>query len=145
MITIMKIINAVNKMLYQAYPDSDFHIQEIPEGFKRPSFFIDLISDSSKDNNILLTDDKVNIQVVYFAPENEHKIRLKENQLEVYSNIKSLFKKGFVQVEDRAVKIENLEGAPRDNEVYLTIDFSFTEEKPQESQEYDLIGEIKFK
>lgn len=145
MITVLKVINAVNKLLFGHYPECDFHIQNIPEGFKRPAFFIDLVTDSSKDNNTILTDEKISLQVVYFAPVDGHQIRQKENQLEAYSNMKALFKKGYIQVEDRALRITNLEGGPRDNEVYLTIDVAFADDRPQDSESYDTVGEVKLK
>jgi hypothetical protein len=145
MITIQNIIDEINGLILSKFPASTFYIQNIPEGFERPSFFIELISSGSEDNNISITEEEMSIQIVYFAPVDDYYIADSKNQYLVSDTVKNIFRKGYINVGDRAVKITKTTGGPRDNEVYISINLQYFEDRPMDTEVYELIGKVNIK
>lgn len=145
--TIEKVVNAIKNLLYLRYPEAGFYIQNIPQGFERPSFYVGMVSGSSADLNNALTREKLSIRIAYFAPLNEHQMPEGENQLTVCQEVKDIFRRRFLQVEDRALEVSGLSMEIRENELYLVVDFEYLEERPQdENQEnYELMQKIILK
>jgi hypothetical protein len=129
MINALKIIDEVNRLIVEKYPDCTVYINNMPEGFERPSFFIDLIFDSSSSNNRALTDERVSLQLVYFSPVNGHFLSDATSKLAVHSELKNMFQAGFIKVDDRAIKITSYQSVPRDNEVYGTLDLEYVDDR----------------
>jgi hypothetical protein len=145
MITISKIIDRVNELILQKYPSHTFYIEDIPEGFERPSFFIEQVVGGTSDVNKTIVGEDVSIQIVYFAPVDDYYLTDAPTRLQVSENIKDIFRKGYIAVEDRAIKVTELTGGSRNNEVYLSVSFGYQETRPADPENYDLMGEINFK
>jgi hypothetical protein len=133
LITTQKIIDTVNQLLVNQYPTFTVYIQKVPEGFERPSFFIQQVTEDSSDFSVSLTNENLILQLVYFAPVSDYYIEDELNQLTVHGMLKIIFNKGFINVEDRAIKIKNNQGFTRDNEAYRTLEFDYIEGRPTDS------------
>lgn len=145
MITIQKVIDSINDILYALYPTYMCYIQDIPKDFERPSFFIQFVTDGSTDMSRAVTEEEITIEVVYFAPVNDFQIAEKTDALSMYQRVKDIFRKGFIPVEDRAVKVSGLNGETRGNEIYLVIDFTYFEDRPQEAENYQTMQDLQIR
>lgn len=145
MITILNIIDAINDLLLTKYPEYTHYIEEIPQGFERPSFYIQAVTDSWQDANRATTIENPSFQVVYFANVDAHNLSSVSERLGVYSAVKNLFKPGYVMTEGKAIKLaENgFKGEIRDNEVFFTLDFEYFEDRPRNEVDYPLAAEVK--
>jgi hypothetical protein len=146
MITNQKIIDELNHLLVENYPDYTVYINKVLDGFERPSFFIEYVMDDSGEENKNITEEKLLLQLIYFGNEDEYgEVDSIEQQL-VLNKLKGLFKLGFIKVEDRAIRIK-ASGKLVDGEIGLSLTFSYYEQKTEEdpSTQHELMGEIKFK
>lgn len=145
MITVKMIADSIKDMLYQLYPSCTFYIQGIPEGFQRPSFHIYLDNDRSEDGNRLLTHEKTSLGIKYYPPV-EGSIPPELEHIIVYSSIKDTFRKGFVDVGDRKLKVSLLRGGKQDdNCLFIVVKLEYSEERPMNEPAYDLMEEINIK
>jgi hypothetical protein len=147
MITNQKIIDEVNKLLVQEYPQYPVYINKVPNNFERPSFFIKFIIESSEDVNRSVSAESVYLQLIYFANEDEYGITDSIEQQEGLRKLKTIFSAGYIRVEDRAVKVKAT-GKTVDGEIALDMAFSYYEEKvllDQIETQHELIGDISIK
>lgn len=144
MITIEDIMDAINISLLSAYPEHGFFIENIPQNFKRPSFFIQLISDTWEDSNRAATKERASFQIIYFGTQNAHGITGTAEKLSVYETVKGLFKNGFILVKNQAVKLsEKGFGAElRENEINFTVDFEYFNLREENTQNLQKAKEI---
>lgn len=61
----------------------------------------------------------------------------------MYDTLKGIFKKGYFFVGDRAVKIIQLTGAPRNSEIYLTLNLTITEQKQDDVQAAQVATDVQ--
>jgi hypothetical protein len=134
MITNQKIIDEVNRLLVEIYPNYTVYINQVKDGFERPSFFIEFIIDNSSEINKNTTDESLFLQLTYFAKEDKFGLVDSIEQQEVLIKLKNLFKKGYITVEDRAIRV-NASGITVDGEIGLNLKFSYFEDRP--STDYD--------
>lgn len=143
MITTQKIVDKVNDLLYSANPTCFFYIQTPPQDFKRPAIYIEITSQSSDDNNFSYVDEEITLQIVYFGIRDNAHISSKSNLVTTLDTIKNVFKGGHIVVDDRTVKVVSISGAPQDNEIYISVSFSYTEDRPITAPTYIPATEIK--
>ena len=98
------------------------------EGFDRPSFFIDFITDNKDILSQEVYEKDYQLQIVYFAPVDDYHNIDKDNQYSTYDALCKLFEKPYFLMGNRAVKITNFTGGPRDAEIYLTLTLSITDQ-----------------
>ncbi|AKN32380.1 hypothetical protein Ccar_16530 [Clostridium carboxidivorans P7] len=121
-----EVFNAVRREIANQYTGIPIYIKNTGGKFKRPSFFVGFAGDNTTDLSKLTYKSTVLIQVVFFAELDFYKNIDKSKQLEEYEKLKNIFqKKGYLQVGDRCPTINSLDGGPRDNEIYLTIDLDW--------------------
>ena len=126
---ISEILTAISTLIAQNN-DATIHYNNLGEGFERPSFFISQINATTEDLNREVINNNIFIQIVYFAPFiDDYKNVDGLNQYAMYDTLKTIFKKGYFYVGDRATKITQLTGGPRDAEIYLTLNCTITELK----------------
>jgi hypothetical protein len=124
---ITEIIDAISTAIAQKN-DSIIYLNNQPEGFERPSFFISQITYGNEIYNKSVMNNNIFIQIVYFAPyADDYNSVDVVNQYEVFDTLKDIFKSKYIKVVDRAAKITQMTGAPRDAEIYLTLNISLTE------------------
>lgn len=125
---INEIITAISTLIAQK-TDPPIYLSDQGEDFKRPSFFISQINSGTKDLNKFVMDNNIFIQIVYYAPWDDHNNVDAVDQYNTSDMIKEIFKVGYFMVGDRAVKVPQITGGPRDAEVYITLNLTLTEGK----------------
>jgi hypothetical protein len=138
----MEIITAISTLIAQKN-DLTIYIQNVGEGFERPSFLISHINSATNDLNREVIDNNIFIQIVYYAPWDEYENVDAVNQYTMHDTLKGIFKKGYFFVGDRAVKITQLTGGPRDAEIYLTLNLTITEQKQDDVQPAQVATDVQ--
>ena len=143
MITTQKIIDFVNVLLYEKHPECTVYIQTLPKDYRKPAICIEVTSQGSEDNNISLIDEEVTLQIIYsMTPDNKH-ISTKTSLIAVSDSIKSVFKFGYITVENRTLRISSLTGGPGDNDIYISVTFNYIQERPVIEASYVVASEVK--
>lgn len=144
MITVEDIMDAINISLLAAFPEHSFFIENIPQNFKRPSFYIQLISDTWEDSNRAATKERASFQIIYFGTQNAHGITGSAEKSSVYETVKGLFKNGFIRVKNQVVKLseKGFRAELRQNEVNFTVDFEYFNLKEDNTQNLQKAKEI---
>jgi len=143
LITTQKIIDFVNVLLYEKHPECTVYIQTLPKDYRKPAICIEVTSQGSEDNNISLIDEEVTLQIIYsMTPDNKH-ISTKTSLIAVSDSIKSVFKFGYITVENRTLRISSLTGGPGDNDIYISVTFNYIQERPVIEASYVVASEVK--
>lgn len=136
------IIDAISDKIAALYPDLYVYIDNIPEGFERPSFFVEFIQETSSPMNATTYLREISIQITYFGPlDNYYNVDV-PTQYAVYEVIRTAFSGNtYIQVGDRAVKIAKFTGSNKNHEVFFEIDLETTDSNiPVDTSQ--LMGEI---
>jgi len=114
----------------------------MPGEFARPSFFLDLVAASEEDlcRDYYLA--AMTWQIVYFAPRSNAGYAETFNQVEVAGRLKKTLMDSMVILGPSGVMyhIENLEGGPRESEVYITV--RITAEVVRHSKQHEIAEEL---
>lgn len=142
---IMEIITAISTLIAQKN-DSIVYLNNLGEGFERPSFFISQINAGTTDLNKFTLDNNIFIQIVYYAPYiDDYKNVDATDQYNVSDMLKEIFKIGYFMVGDRAVKVPQITGGPRNAEVYITLNLTLTEDKQPPKEQLPMIQKFNFR
>lgn len=145
MINFIKIQDKINELLVKLYPDFTVYINQVPQNFERPSFCIDFVSNTVDDNNKELVKEIDYFTITYFAEVNEYYNTDKFNLQNVLLGVLNIFRNGFIEVDDRAVKVKASKGGFNDNEVYIDLQFEYYDnrvEKTEEEEEYEIMRKV---
>jgi hypothetical protein len=145
-------LDAIRQFLKTTVPAiTKTYIQTVPAGFKRPSFLVDYVTDSTEDLNRDMYQERITWQVVYFAPRDSDGIRLRFNQITISDQLKEALRNAMTLTSPELTEgeevirpaviyhIRDVEGGPRDDEVYMTVQLEAEFTRPR--QAYDLMQE----
>ena len=144
MLGISKVIVAIKKKLKKAFPKIEVQMQDIEEGFKRPSFFIELANIKSKDFMKNFKDNSLTVRIIYF-PSHPHK-----NQLELLKMMDELDK---IFIEDNILELDvdfrtEIYEADKnivDKVLHYNFDIYFSEQYIKEMIEIEMMENLEFK
>ena len=123
---IFDVLQSICDHVKSQFPTNSIYIMQVPQGFKRPSFYVNLVGFSDMD----LCKDGLRRQavfeVVHFAQQDAKGVVNPVIQLAAYEQLMQVFQKQSLPVKDRFLKITRVDGSTRDSEVYLTISFEYT-------------------
>lgn len=145
MLDSIKIQDAINRILVEQYPSFVVYIENMPQKFKRPSFLINYVTNNSETVSKDVLKETVYYTVTYFGPVNDHYNQDKIDLQTVLIQIMKPFRKGYIMVEDRAVKVASSSGGKDDTEIYMDIQFEYYEDRLEEHPSYPLMKDIQFK
>lgn len=97
MLGISKVIAAIRKKLNTKFPDIPVQTQDVEEGFKRPSFFIEMSSMKTQDFMRRIKESNITFNIIYFPT------HPKRNQLELLQKIDELDE---IFIEDNVLELE---------------------------------------
>jgi hypothetical protein len=148
MITVKMIADRLLEILAELYPSCTFYAHSLPDSIARPSFNIYLEADRSEDSSLISTNETVSMGIVYYSPLTEP-IADELKHFAVYSNIRNIFRMGYIRVGGRSLKVVLLRGGKQDNEIYLIVKLVYVDDRPQDDTgsgtTYDLIGEVNIR
>lgn len=142
MLDMIKIQDAINRLLVKIYPDFAVYIDDVPQGFERPSFLIEYISSSTDIVNKNIVFEKVYYTVTYFGPVDDYYNQDTLDLQKVLINILKPFRQGYIQVEDRAIAVKASNGGKNKNEIYMDIQVEYFEDRLEVGPSYPLMEDI---
>lgn len=148
----MRLLNSICSLLADKYRGVPVYIEDVPEGFQRPSFLVTLATEGTNLLNKNVYRDTSIYQIVYFGRLNASEQVYSERLYKVREELKALFllpgaipvisEKGSTE-KRRYAHITSYSSEIRLSEksLYTKIGIDFTEDTKQE-KEYELIQEI---
>lgn len=92
MLSLKDIIKAVNNEIKIVFPKINISSEDIKEGFKRPSFFVNIENNMSNKFNEVTKEKKLTIRIYYF-PSDRYKNRVE--LLEAQDKLENIFFEGL--------------------------------------------------
>lgn len=136
-------LDALRGLLVATFPAvTRIYVNTMPDSFVRPSFFVMLATGSDDDLTKVMYRSRATWQIVYFAPEASAGPPDALDQLTVADALRQALTEGMVVTgpSGTVYHILDVEGGPRDNEVYLTVRLEVEKTRPQPT--YDLMQDI---
>lgn len=140
MLSLKQIKKAVNDIIKVKFPTIEIQAEDIKEGFKRPSFFVQF-DNLDKDTGLYASDRSMTIRVYYF-PSDRYVYSLEI--LDIQDSLDSIFNLNFA-VEDRVITIKEARGQVVDKVLEFEFDINFVDSDDTEiggnlMQEMDYLG-----
>ena len=134
---------AIRSMLKTTFPDvKTIYTSNVPAGFKRPCFFVGLVSSTDRHHNKAMFNNRITWQIVYFAPKDGKSDPDLISQFEVSQNLKDKLMDDMELIAPNGTvfNILECEGGPRDAEVYITVVLDVDLSRNEST--YDLMQDI---
>lgn len=145
MIAEKEILLAVNQMLAVQFPQTAVYVNKCPGDFIRPSFFIEHVSTEQKDNSCKTVIKTEIFQITCFAPVDSHYHSDSELLMERQTDVLNLFRKGYIVIGDRAVKVKAASSGFNEGEAYAELQFEYCDDRLEEAGNETLIGSVSTK
>ena len=142
------IIESICEHLSERFSDASIYINDVPQGFTRPSFYVGLVDFSDTDLNLGTMDRRATFEIIYFAPINQRGLTDKMRQHAAYIGMASLFSNHSLAVKDRFLKIVSKSGNVTDSEAHMSVDFEYTVDNDSMNTAedvYELMKELSLK
>lgn len=98
------------------------YLQDIGEGFKRPSFFIYHVSTKQVDINRRKYNNNILIKIVYFAPLSKYQLPIRLDQLATLEKLKKIFSNMGIRVGDNWIRISDMAvNYTEDKDIFLQL------------------------
>ncbi|NNG67342.1 phage tail terminator family protein [Caldanaerobacter subterraneus] len=138
MLTFLDIKKAVADKIKARF-NYPIYLNDVTEGFSRPSFFIRILPIMSEIATANTTHNKVTVEINYFQSKKEEK-----DNLQTMQALKELFLQPLA-VLDRKLICEDLrvEVAEEEKQIYqFLFDLDYYDELPKTTESYEPMGEI---
>ena len=142
---LFNILESICDHIKTAFPAQPIYIMQVPQGFKRPSFYVNLIGFSDRDlcqNGIRRN---VAFEIIYFAEQDSKGITNPVTQLVAFERLMKIFQQQSLPVQERYLKITRVDGATRDSEVYLAVSFEYAFTPDLNKDEAELMQQLNAK
>lgn len=120
MITLLDIQKSISRKLNNKFSDHYIYTEEIKQGKKLPSFFINIMPIST-DNFVTYKDKLINIDIMYFSKDETN-----SENLDMINLLEDLFNM-TLKVEDREITISSLSFKIVDNVLHCIFSLDFTD------------------
>lgn len=119
--TIEAIKKAISLKLKSKFPTHKIYTEEIPQGLKRPCFFIEILPINTSNVNKFHREKLINIDIQYFS--------INETNAENFTMIEELndLINGVLEVEDRTFTIQQATTDIVDKILHYSFDLDFTD------------------
>lgn len=139
-------LNALRAMLKTNFPTvTRIYVSKVPDGFVRPSFFVDLVFDRPDELSRWVYEGRVQWQITYFADEDNSGNPDAFAQYEMLANLmNALTASPSITGPDGVVyQVEDVQGSASDEvHVNATLVTDILRTDPETSGDYDDMGEV---
>lgn len=140
MIGMKDIVKAINLKIKHGFPKVEIQSEDIKEGFKRPSFFVDIDEDKASSFNSI-TKEKTSSVRIYYFPSDRYKNRIE--LLETQDRLEELFIGGLQVSNNFFISIEELNFSKTDGVLQLSFEL-YSIQEIEDTEQYELIEDIEF-
>lgn len=148
----MRLLDSVCKVLADNYADMPVYVEQVPNDFIRPSFFVELVTDPKAIKNYHIYQNNPTFQIVYFGERDIANQVLAEPLYMVEDRLEELFllslaipvvavegkteKRRYAKILSFTTSVRLDEGA-----LYCNLTLDFTEQVPH-NEDYELIEDV---
>lgn len=138
------LFNSISREVKKIYPSTTQYIQDVPEGFKRPSIFIQFVDLNREDLNKDVYMDVITFKIIYFPLLNSFNIADKLDLMEEAGKIMNFLSVGHIEIEgtDRVGKIDGINANTLEGNVHISFDLTLTDMREFVETRYDLMGKL---
>lgn len=143
MLDLIKIRDEINKLLVKIYPTLTVYIDKVPKDFERPSFLIEYVTSNQDSISKDTLKEQIFYTITYFSQVDEYYNTDKMDLHSVLVEVLKIFRVGYIEVENRAITINASSGGSNENEIYIDLQLEYFEDRLEEVEEHEKIGEIE--
>lgn len=81
--------------------------------------------------------------ITYFSEIDDYYNSDKVNLQRILIEVEKIFRRGYIEVESRAIKMKASNGGSNDNEIYIDLQLEYFEDKEEIQEEIELIQSIE--
>ncbi len=144
MLTIKDIVKGIADTVKEQYPEAAVYLHGMPGEITEPSFDVYIDSDRSEDDSRRQTLETACVGIAYY-PHGQAGEEEETSSLDVYSRLKSVFRKGFVSIGGRTLKVVLLRGGRQDGITFLIVKLVYCDDRPMDEEAYQKINKINLK
>ena len=105
------VLAAFEAALHTKYPEEPVYYDELPKGFKRPSFTLECNRSEVIDVNLALVQHKLTVLVTSYVEVNAHSDSSRAELNRRESAVLTIFGAGYLRVGDRCITVSAAKGA----------------------------------
>lgn len=143
------ILNAICKTIAKEFPKSPIYIDNLPQGFLRPSFYVELVNSRDEDLNSTAQLREMTFQIMYFGIKDEFDNVSTIDMYSTWNVLERIFYRALKVNEEDYKKITSTDLLIKDDILFMTLRLEFghlikdNNLSPQEI--YDLMRDLKLK
>lgn len=143
------ILNAITEQIAAKFKNP-IYIDNLPQDFVRPSFYVELLNSTDTDMTSGLQERQMAFQITYFGKKDEYEVVSKSELYAVWMILEKLFYRSLYIKENDYKKISSINQFIKDGSLITTLrlDFSYgiEQDNPLTPEEvYDLMKELNMK
>lgn len=142
MVAINAITDAICTKIHAAFPTIVQYINLYPENFERPSFLIQYNKTKIQDVNATCVDVVQRFTVTCFLPVDELHETDTPEILNLQETLTGLFRKGYLRVDDRALRVTITNGRREGDKTSVTLQLEYFDDRGEQEVEQELIQEV---
>ena len=142
MIQLNDIMTGINIALVAALPEYKVYPQRCPKDFKRPSFLLEYVRTSRKDINRSTVEKTVYFKITCFIKVDDYYRSEADALSGIQENVTQLFSVGYVNVDDRAIKVQSSTGGFEDDRAYVDLQFQFFDNRTDAMDTTPLVASV---
>lgn len=141
---LMDNLDAIRGFLASHFSGTIIYVNNVPEGFERPSFYLGPAITDDVDLSHKIYRTRTIWQIVYFATTDKVGNPIGLEQIDVSDKLKTeLMEAMYLTGPSGTVyHLSDIEGGPRDAEVYINL--TLTTERRRKDEQYEIITEINY-
>lgn len=131
MIGSIKILDAINDLLVQKYPNHTVYIDLCPEKFERPSFLLEVSTVDQRPVNRSTIQETVYLTITCFDTIDDYSRSDTVELLTVQQGVMDMFRGGYLKVENRAIGVKASSGGRDFDRAYIDLQFEYCEDRTE--------------
>lgn len=138
----VNILNAICETIAKEFTENPIYIDNLPQGFVRPSFYIELVNSRDTDWNTIAQNRQMTFQVMYFGGKDNFDNVSTLELYSVWSILERIFYRTLKVKDNDYKKITSTELFIRDDILYMTLRLEFGHEISDTHLSSDMIYEL---
>ena len=145
----INILNAICETIASQFKKSPIYIDNLPQGFLRPSFYVELVNSRDEDLNSTAQLREMTFQIMYFGIKDEFDNVSTIDMYSTWNVLERIFYRALKVDEEDYKKITSTDLLIKDDILFMTLRLEFghlikdNNLSPQEI--YDLLRDLKLK
>ena len=121
----INILNSICSHIAERFETNPIYIDTMPQDFKRPSFYIELVNSKDTELNLGAQRREMTFQITYFGPKDNFNNVSTLNQYAVWNTLEKIFYRSLKVNDNDYKKIEDIDFIIKDDLLIMTLRLDF--------------------